>query len=72
MELRWHVELEVVAVAVAALEELDFGLSSLLDFAAVPELLFLVELRLERILHFVCMPWRVALRLMELDGLGFH
>ena len=65
-------ELEVVAVAVVALEELDCGLSSLLDFAAVLELLFLVERRLERILHFVCMPWRVALHLMELDGLGFH
>ena len=66
--------LEVVAVAVvvAALEELDCGLSGLLEIAAVLELLCLVELLLERMLHFVCMPWRVSLHQLDLDELGFH
>ena len=63
--------LEVVAVAVV-LEELDCGPSGLLEVAAVLELLCLVELLLERTLHFVCMPWRVSLHHHDLDELGFH
>ena len=63
--------LEVVAVAVVV-EELDCGPSGLLEVAAVLERLCPVELLLERILHFVCMPWRVALHHHDLDELEFH
>ena len=56
LELHWRVELEVVVVAVAALEELYCDLSGPLEIAAVLELLFPMELLLEHILHFVCMP----------------
>ena len=53
-------ELEGVTVAVgvvaAALVELDFGLSYLLETAAVLEHLYPMELLLEHVLHFGDMP----------------
>ena len=39
LELPWHVALEVEAVAVVALEELDYDLSGLLENGAALELL---------------------------------
>ena len=68
-------ELERVAVAavvVVALVELDFGLSYLLEIAAVLEHLFPMELLLGHVLHFVDMPWMVVLRLHFLDAVEFH
>ena len=64
--------LEVEAVAVVALEELDYGLSSLLENGVALELLCPVELLLERVPHSVCTPWKVVLLQHYLDEVGFH
>ena len=67
-------ELEGVAVAVAgvALEELDFGLSDLLEIAAVLEHLFPMERLLGHVLYFVDMPWMVARLHHCLHEVKFH
>ena len=64
--------LEVEAVAVVVREELDYGLSGLLEIAVALELLCPVELLLERIPHSACMPWRVVLLQYYLDEVEFH
>ena len=69
LELHWHVVLEVEAVA---LEELDYGLSGLLENGAALELLCLVELLLEQIPRSVCMPWKVVPLQHYLDEVRFN
>ena len=68
LELHWHVGV----VAAVALEELYYDLSGLLENDAALELLCPVELLLERILHSVCVPWKVVLLQHNLDEVGFH
>ena len=65
-----ELELEVLAVVVVGLEV--FGLSGLLEVAAVLELPCLMELLLARIPRFVCMPWTVIHLLHCWDKVDSH